>query len=174
METILIKNQNMQKPELSLTANSVKKYLGTLEQSMQKRKDTTVLQNAMQTTEKKIGNQKNRCLGEEGLVLMKHIDDGLRKILNVWHTSKPGDMLEKKMQKVRTHLKNGKSCAKSLITNVLNVGNLKSLQKTISNHYQKGEATIFQTYNLFVGIVTVESGKLTSTKTQNYLTKHNT
>lgn len=83
------------------------------------------------------------------------------------------DMLEKEMQKVHILLRSGKNYVKSLIKNVLNARKKLNLQKTILNHYQKVERIIYQIFNHYVGLVIVENGKLTFTRTQNYSLTNN-
>ncbi len=82
------------------------------------------------------------------------------------HILRREDTQEKRMQTVRTRLKNGKTCVRNLVTNVPCVLKKRNLRKTTLNHCRLEGVITLQTYNHFVGTVTAESGKL-FTRTQN-------
>ena|SRR3990167_3976495 len=139
--------------ENATTAN--KKSKGDLSRVV---KEYFVIRNAIQSFVKQNLPKKNTQTGKEELLLIKHIDAGLKNIPNIWHISKLGDTQDKEMQRVRTLLRNGKNFVENIIGDVLNARSVKNLLKITSNHFQQMEQIIFQTYSHFVGRAIVVSG----------------
>ena len=138
---------------LVVTAKRLLKY-----SLLRKQEGITATSLVIQWIEKKTGSQKNRLHGKGELLHMKHIDVGLKNILNIWHISRQDGTPDKEMPKVRTLLKNGKNFAENIIGDVLNVKKERSSRKTISNLFQQVVVIISQISNHFVGIAIVGSG----------------
>ena len=166
MATIQDKSPNGQKQEKKSNAIFAVFYFGKVNQKRKEIKDTSVLLNAMDYSEKKNCRKKNTTTGKEVSLHIKHTDGGSKNIPNEWHILKQDDMLGKEMQRGRILLKNGKNFAKNIIGDVLNVIRKRSSPKTTLNHFQKKAQIIFQIFSHFVGRVIVGNGN--STRTQNY------
>lgn len=160
METIQQKNRNGQKRGFSSTVLSVKSCLGIQGLSTQKRKDTTALPFAMQKTEKKTGNQRNRRRGEGALVPTKHTENGLRKTLKGWRISRLVGTQENRAQRVRTHWKSGIPLRRHTRIGVRTVINKKNSRKTTLFLYRAAEQITSQTSSHFAARAIVGNGNL--------------
>jgi len=159
---------------LSSFVTTVRKIIKKNNLILLKLKDIFVQLNVIQIIARKLCNQVNIIVGKAGLPIMKHIEGGLKDILNEWHISKPEDMQEKETQKVHTLLKSGKNLKGSLKINVLFAGLKDRLLKTISNLFRWEEQITSQISSHCVGIVIVGSGRSFNIyEIPNYLTPNN-
>ena len=168
MEITQEKNLSMQKQDCKLNAISVQHYFGKVNQSHPRIKDIFALLDVTQTIVEILCLKMNSLLGRVELLHTKLIGDGLKKIQRKWLILKQEDMQDKEMQKVHTLSMNGENFVRKIIGDVLIVINVRNLQKTTFIHYQKVGQIIYQTFNPYAVLATVENGNL-STKTQSYL-----
>jgi hypothetical protein len=125
---------------------------------MHGRKDTIAQPSATLKTVKKTGNHMSTIHGREALVAMKHTVSGVLRTKSECLILKPGDMQEKKEQKARIPLKNGKSLKKYTVMYVLTVKSVSCSLKTILCPYQKVAQTALRTFSHYAEIVIARSG----------------
>ena len=125
---------------------------------MHERKDTIAQPSATLKTVKKTGNHMSIIHGRGALVAMKLTVSGLLRTKSECLILKLEDMQEKKEQKARIPLKNGKNLKKYTVMYVLTVKRVSRSLKTISCLYQKVAQTTLRTFSHYAEIAIARSG----------------
>ncbi len=141
-----------------LIAITAKKSLSQSRHIMPGREDITVQQRATRLTERRTGSRTSKIHGKAELAAMNLTASGLRRTKSECPILKLDDTQERKEQKARILLKNGKNLKKYTVMHVQTVKNINHSLKTMSCLCQRAAQTTLQTFSHYAEIAIAKNG----------------